>query len=79
MKSAKIGVNQIKSPKGNTFLILNFEDKNRHESSEIYQLVQNASEVAREEFDISEYNENRKIKLNMREMWELILKNEINK
>lgn len=79
MKSAKIGFTQIKSLKGNTFLVLNFEDKNTHDSLEIYQLVQNASEVAREEFNISEYNDNRNSKLNMREMWKLILKNEMKK
>ena len=74
MKSAKIEFNQITSPKGNTFLVLNFDDKNTHENFEVYQLVQNASDVAREEFAVSEYDENRKSKLNTREMWNKILK-----
>ncbi|MBS1549619.1 MAG: hypothetical protein JSS94_07125 [Bacteroidetes bacterium] len=74
MKQSKININQIVSPKGNTFLILNFDDKNTHENFEVYQLVQNASEVARDEFAVSEYDEDRRSKLNTREMWKKILK-----
>lgn len=74
MKSSKIDINQITSPKGNTFLVLSFDDKNTHKNFEIYQLVQNASEIAKDEFDVSECVENRESKLNTREMWEIILK-----
>ena len=72
MKTPKIEINQLQSPSGNTYLFMSFDDKNNHKSFEIYQLVQNQSEVARE-FNIVDVRENFDSKLNTREMCEKII------
>lgn len=64
---AKIEIIQTTSPNGNVYLIHKFMDGNTHPSFDIYKLVDNETEVAKE-FGISNTIPGRKSPLNAREM-----------
>jgi hypothetical protein len=67
--SAKVEIIQAVSQNGNTYLIHKFQDGNAHHSFDIYKLVDNEKDVARE-FGISEIRSNGITPLNTREMCE---------
>lgn len=64
---AKIKITQAKSPIGNEYIIYQFTDAHNLPSVEIYKLISNCREVARE-FGISENEIDRDSELNTREM-----------
>ena len=64
---AKIKITQAKSAVGNEYLIYQFKDANTLPSFEIYKLIKNCKEVARE-FGVNQTQIGRKDDLNTREM-----------
>ena len=75
--SKKIEIIQAESENGNVYIIHKFNDGNTLPSFEIYKLVDNAKDVARE-FGISETRPDGQAPLNTREMCQKML-DKINK
>ncbi|MCW3160944.1 hypothetical protein [Chryseobacterium oryctis] len=65
---------KITSLKGNNYLVEVVNDGNTLPQVKVFKQVENAFEVAKNEFDISPTIEGRKSELNTREMWNKILK-----
>lgn len=69
---AKLKITQALSPKGNTYIIYQWNDKNTLDCFEIYKLVGNQKDVARE-FGISDINPNGGENFNTRVMCEKMI------